>query len=114
MNEPINETSETSSELSSSIEEFAQRALESRPTLSIRYKLMIGFLLMFLFNAVASVTTIFLLNSLDNKLKWLVSADSYTSEIQQARRFEKNYLLYGSSVQLVIRNYAHPSHPSSG
>ncbi len=84
------------------VEFRAQKALKERPSFSIRSRLLLGFLLFFALNAAAEVTSIITLNRLDNKTRFLVVADRYTNEIQQARRFEKNFLLYKSNLQYVF------------
>ena len=38
------------------------------------------------------------------KTQFLVIADRYTNEIQQARRFEKNYFLYGTNLENVLEH----------
>lgn len=85
-------------------ERIAQKALKERPSLSLRARLIIGFLLFFVFIAVMIITTIVILNKLDNKTQFLVIADRYTNEIQQARRFEKNYFLYGTNLEAVLEH----------
>jgi len=76
----------------------SQRAVDERPSISIRTQLMVGFLLFFVLSAGQTVTTWLILARVENKLEFLVSADRYTSEIQQARRFEKNFFLYGTHL----------------
>ena len=81
------------------IEQRAQQALRERPALSIRVRLMLGFLLFFLLTGAMILSTTIILKRLDNKTRFLVIADRYTNEIQQARRFEKNYFLYGTNLE---------------
>ncbi len=83
---------------SEEFERLAQKALEERPTLSIRARLLLGFLLFFVLISAMIISTIVILNKLDTKARFLVVADRYTSEIQQARRYEKNYFLYGTNL----------------
>lgn len=84
------------------LESRARRALIERPSFSIRSRLLLGFLLLFILNAVAEITAIITLGELQNKTQFLGVADRYTNEIQQARRFEKNFLLYGADLQFVF------------
>ena len=85
-------------------ERIAQKALEERPTLSIRARLIIGFLLFFLLTGAMIISTMVILNRLNAKIQFLVKADRYNSEIQQARRFEKNYFLYGTNLENVLEH----------
>jgi two-component system NtrC family sensor kinase len=76
------------------IEARAQRALRERPSVSIRTRLMIGFFLFVVLAVGAAVTSRVILSRVEKRLEFLVAADRYTSEVQEARRFEKNYFLY--------------------
>ncbi|MGW8322907.1 MAG: hypothetical protein ACWGSD_15265, partial [Thermodesulfobacteriota bacterium] len=82
-------------------QEQVEKALLERPGFSIRNKLTLGFLLFFLLSTGMTVTAWVTLNRLEKKLKFLDIADRYTTEIQQARRFEKNYFLYGTNLEEV-------------
>ena len=84
------------------IESRARRALIERPSFSIRSRLLLGFLLLFVFSAGAEITSIITLGKLQNKTQFLGVADKYTNEIQQARRFEKNFFLYTTDLQFVF------------
>ncbi|MEW5995400.1 MAG: histidine kinase dimerization/phospho-acceptor domain-containing protein, partial [Candidatus Zixiibacteriota bacterium] len=88
------------------VEHRAEKALLERPSFSVRSRLLLGFLLFVVLNAAAEITTIITLNKLNNKTRFLVVADRYTNEIQQARRFEKNYLLYHTDLQYVFDHVA--------
>ena len=88
-------------------QEQVERALQERPGFSIRARLTLGFLLFFVLSTGVTVSAWVILNRLEQKLKFLEIADRYTTEIQQARRFEKNYFLYGTNLEEVqehIRN----------
>lgn len=81
-----------------------QRALLERPGISIRARLTLGFLLFFILSTGVTMTAWVMLNRLEKKLTFLAIADRYTTEIQQARRFEKNYFLYGTNLQDVLEH----------
>jgi two-component system NtrC family sensor kinase len=88
-------------------QEQVERALQERPGFSIRTRLTLGFLLFFVLSTGVTVSAWVILNRLEQKLKFLEIADRYTTEIQQARRFEKNYFLYGTNLEEVqehVRN----------
>lgn len=72
-----------------------------RPSLGIRARLSIGFLSLFLVAMAVTAAAYFMLSRLEVRLRFLEVADRYTMEIQQARRFEKNYFLYGTNLQDV-------------
>ncbi len=81
--------------------EELDKALLERPGFSIRARLTVGFLLFFILSAGMTLSAWITLNRIEKKLKFLEIADHYVTEIQQARRFEKNYFLYGTNLQDV-------------
>jgi two-component system, NtrC family, sensor kinase len=84
----------------------AERALLQRPSFGIRSRLALGFLSLFLMAAAITAAAWIMLSRLEVRLKFLEVADRYTLEIQQARRFEKNYFLYGTNLQDVQEHMA--------
>lgn len=83
------------------MQEQFDKALLERPGFSIRARLTVGFLLFFVLSAGMTGSAWVTLNRIQKKLKFLEIADHYTTEIQQARRFEKNYFLYGTNLEEV-------------
>jgi two-component system, NtrC family, sensor kinase len=94
------------SPIDSNLEHRAEKALLERPRFSIRSRLLLGFMLFLILNAAAELTAIITLIKLENKTRFLVIADRYTNEIQQARRFEKNFLLYHTDLQFAFDHVA--------
>jgi len=87
-----------------SMAERAQRALEERPKGSIRARLTMGaaaWILLTVGLAAASIVTI---SRIKDKLVFTVAADRFTFEIQQARRFEKNYFLYRTNLPEALEH----------
>jgi two-component system NtrC family sensor kinase len=76
----------------------AQRALRERPSLSIRLRVISGFALCFVLSGSVILWSQWTLADIERKLRFLESAGSYLSEIEQARRNEKNFLLYGTNL----------------
>jgi len=74
-------------------------ALQSRPIISIRTRLFLAFLVIFTFSAVVALWAIYTLMEIQTKILFLEAAGNYLAEIQQARRFEKNFLLYGTNLE---------------
>jgi hypothetical protein len=78
--------------------EAARRALMDRPNLSFRLQIFLGFFLACLFAlgmVTSLVVTIYLV---EGKMRFLETASEYVTEISQARRYEKNYFLYGTNL----------------
>lgn len=76
----------------------AQQAMKARPSISIQRRLAIGFLLWFLFSLGLAVVSITIVSRIRTKVVFMEAAVNYTFEIQQARRFEKNYFLYQTNL----------------
>jgi signal transduction histidine kinase len=80
------------------ISKEAQRALKERPSLSIRFRLGLSFALWVILTLCIIVFSIILVSQIRKKLHFTEGAGNYMFEIQQARRFEKNYFLYGTNL----------------
>jgi two-component system NtrC family sensor kinase len=80
------------------VAEEAQRELRARPRLSIRRRLTVGFLLWFALSLGITIVTIILIGRAQAKLRIVEAVDRYVFEIQQARRFEKNFFLYHTNL----------------
>jgi len=76
----------------------AQRALRERPSFSIRLRVILSFALCFILSGSVITWWQWTLADIQRKLHFLESVGSYSSEIEQARRYEKNFLLYGTNL----------------
>jgi signal transduction histidine kinase len=76
----------------------AQRALQERPLLSVRSRISLGFALWFILSLGITIASIVIMSKIEEKLYFMESAGKYIFEVQQARRFEKNYFLYGTNL----------------
>jgi len=81
-----------------SVSEEAQRALRERPSLSIRSRLTLGLLAWIVLSLGITLVSIILIGRVQAKLAVLGAVDRYTFEIQQARRYEKNWFLYHTNL----------------
>jgi signal transduction histidine kinase len=78
--------------------EASPEALISRPRFSVRRLIVTGFAICFLLVVAVDCMWIVIAFRIQAKLHFLEIADSYLFEIQQARRFEKNFFLYGTNL----------------
>jgi signal transduction histidine kinase len=92
-------TSETFARRDEQYEAAADKALMARPKFDIRMRLLLAFLLFFLLSLGTTLWAINILAEVEEKILFLEVADDYTAEIQQARRFEKTFLLYGTNLE---------------
>jgi len=82
----------------------AQRALLARPSISIRTRISAVFVLLFVLLVGITISAVFLLLELSTKQQFVEKASNFTFEIQQARRFEKNFFLYGTNLSDALAN----------
>ncbi len=76
----------------------AERALKQRPRLTIRLCVALGFMGTFVLICIMTVAAMIFVSKLGAKELFIEKAGNYAFEIQQARRFEKNFLLYGTDL----------------
>jgi two-component system NtrC family sensor kinase len=100
---PPIETQEVSFDSMEAIES-ARRALLSRRHFSLRFQIYLGFFLIFVFVLCIATGLIFTMYQVEDKLSFLEIANDYAMEIQQARRFEKNFFLYGTNLNDALEN----------
>jgi len=75
-----------------------QEALIHRPRISIRLRIALGFLATFLFTCAITIAAMVFISEVEQRQRFLERAANFEFEIQQARRFEKNWFLYGTSL----------------
>ena len=80
------------------------RALLERPTVSIRARIAAAFLLMFALLCGVTVTAMLFISESNVKLQFLEQIGNYRAELQQARRFEKDFFLYGTNLPDALAN----------
>ncbi len=78
--------------------EQAQKLLKDRPSFSIMTRLTLGFILWLVLSFGIVIVSIYITSEVEQKLYFMQSSDIYSFEIQQARRFEKNYFLYHTNL----------------
>jgi two-component system, NtrC family, sensor kinase len=79
---------------------YLKKALMERPRFSIRFRIILAFLLAFFFSFGIAIGSIIFISRLDSKYTFFEEAENFSSDIQQARRYEKNFFLYGSKNDL--------------
>ncbi|HDL18477.1 MAG TPA: sensor histidine kinase [Bacteroidetes bacterium] len=97
------QTAELSSEEEKQAEE-TQRALLERPQISIRLRITLSFLLLFIILCGMGIASFLFITQFDSKQKFLETTSNYAFEVQQARRYEKNFFLYGTNLKDALSN----------
>jgi two-component system NtrC family sensor kinase len=82
----------------------AQDSLTHRPRISIRLRIAAGFLVAFMFTCGITVAAMVFISNIARRQQLLETAVKFEFEIQQARRFEKNWFLYGTNLYDALNN----------
>jgi two-component system, NtrC family, sensor kinase len=80
----------------------ADSALLARPAVSVRMRISVAFALIFALCVAVTLWSMYAVSAIQQKIRFLELADSYTSEVQEARRYEKNFLLYGTAIEEAL------------
>lgn len=84
--------------------ETARQVLMSRRRISLRLQIYLGFIIVFMFAIGISIALILSMYKVEEKLNSLEIINDGVIEIQQARRFEKNYFLYHTNLNDALEN----------
>ncbi len=87
-------------------EDPTEQSPHKRPQFSIRARLVLLFLVLFVVSAAVSLTAMFMLSMINYRVQYLSLADRISNEIQHARRIEKNYFLYASDLSEITDHIA--------
>ncbi|UCH22227.1 MAG: HAMP domain-containing protein [Deltaproteobacteria bacterium] len=74
------------------------RRLIERPSFSFRLQLILGFLLLFFLSVTIIIGSMIAIKRIQNKLHFVQASERFLFEVEQARRWEKNYFLYGTNL----------------
>jgi len=74
-------------------------ALRKRPSISIRTRIILAFSLIFAMCVLITLWSIYFMAKIQIKIDFLETSGNYRAEILEARRYEKNYLLYGTNLE---------------
>ncbi|MBU1277098.1 MAG: HAMP domain-containing histidine kinase [Proteobacteria bacterium] len=84
--------------------EQARRALLSRPRFSLRTQIYLGSFLAFLFALGIATALVVSFHRMEGKIRFLEIVNDYVVEVEQARRFEKNFFLYDTNLNDALDN----------
>lgn len=76
----------------------AEQALADRPNISISLRISMSMLLCFLLVVGVVVASMILVSKVGTLQEFLDKASTYALEVENTRRYEKNYLLYGTGL----------------
>ena len=78
--------------------ESSHQALLDRPRISLRLQIYLGFFVAYLLAIAIAGALIFIFHQVENKIRFLEVVNDYAMEVEQARRYEKNFFLYGTNL----------------
>jgi len=78
--------------------ETIDKALVERPSFSFRLQFTLGFLLLFFLSMAIIIGSMTAIKRIQNKLYFFQTSEKFLFEVEQARRWEKNYFLYGTNL----------------
>jgi len=78
--------------------ETIDKKLVERPSFSFRLQLSLGFLLLFFLSMAIIIGSMTAIKRIQNKLHFFQASEKFLFEVEQARRWEKNYFLYGTNL----------------
>jgi two-component system NtrC family sensor kinase len=78
--------------------EEIQRKLEARPRVSLRLRITLVFAICAFFITGITVGSMVMLSRFQTRMHFFEAADDCALEMQEARRYEKNFFLYGTSL----------------
>jgi two-component system NtrC family sensor kinase len=92
-----------SSHIAQAVQKVQQSLLE-RPSLTIRMRIISCFVLLTVVMCGSTLIALLFLSRFEAKVQFLEKLTEYSFEVQQARRFEKNFFLYGTNLQDALEN----------
>ena len=84
------------------IAESEDTKLLNRPTFNFRLQIILGFFAFFILSVVVTVAGLITINKIENRIASVQAWDRFLFNIEQARRWEKNYFLYGTNLDDAI------------
>jgi len=81
-----------------------QKSLIDRPSLTIRMRIISSFVLLAVVLGACTLAALIFLSRFEDKVQFLEKLTEYAFEVQQARRFEKNFFLYGTNILDALEN----------
>ena len=79
-----------------------ERELLERPAFSFRFQIILGFLIVFLLSVAIIIGAMVAINHIQERITTFQTWQSFLFDIEQARRWEKNFFLYGTNLQEAL------------
>ncbi len=76
-----------------------EKDLLERPVFSFRFQIILGFFTFFILSVVVTVGAMITINQIEKKITTVQTWEQFLFNIEQARRWEKNFFLYGTNLE---------------
>ncbi len=83
-----------------------EKELLERPVFSFRLQIILGFFTFFILSVVVTVGALIAINQIEKKFSNVQTWERFLFNIEQARRWEKNYFLYGRNLEEALSTTA--------
>jgi two-component system, NtrC family, sensor kinase len=74
------------------------------PSISFRMQIVLGFLIFFLLSVTITLGAMFVINRIQHRIVALQTWEQFLFHIEQARRWEKNFFLYGTNLDDALNS----------
>ena len=78
--------------------------LKQRPALSFRVEIVLGFMIFFVLAVAITLGAMFMLNRVQHRFAAVQTWERFLFHVEQARRWEKNFFLYGTNLPEALNN----------
>jgi two-component system, NtrC family, sensor kinase len=82
----------------------AEYDLLDRPTFNFRLQIILGFFTFFILSVVITAGAMLTIHRIEQKISIVQTWEQFLFNIEQARRWEKNYFLYGTNLQEAFQS----------
>lgn len=76
-----------------------EKDFPERPAFSFRFQIILGFFTFFILSVVITVSAMITINQIEQKITTVQTWEQFLFNIEQARRWEKNFFLYGTNLE---------------
>ena len=81
-----------------------EKTLLERPVFSFRLQIILGFFTFFILSVVITIAAMVIINGIEKRISTVQSWERFLFSIEQARRWEKNFFLYGTNLDDALQS----------
>jgi two-component system, NtrC family, sensor kinase len=88
----------------SSEDELHEKVLLDRPAFSFRLQIILGFFSFFILSVAITIAAMITINGIEKRIATVQTLERFLFSIEQARRWEKNFFLYGTNLNEAVQS----------